>query len=134
MRICSLLFIAGLSFSLFATDFSEVLTKVSSYDYGDSRENLTILSDMLRGASEDPLKLAEYENAMLQVVAAKETKFAAKQFLCKELSIMGTEQAVPTLAKLLEKEETADIARYALERIPGDKVDATLIAAMKTRP
>ncbi|MBN1561640.1 HEAT repeat domain-containing protein [candidate division KSB1 bacterium] len=131
IRISSILLIAGLSFSLFAADLSEVLTKVSSYDYGDSRENLTLLSDMLRQASGDALKLAEYEKAMLQVVGVKETTFAAKQFLCKELSIMGTEQSVPILANLLKQEETADIARYALERIPGEQVDATLLAAMK---
>ncbi|MBN1466929.1 HEAT repeat domain-containing protein [candidate division KSB1 bacterium] len=131
IRISSILLIAGLSFSLFAADFSEVLTKVTSYDYGDSRENLTVLSDMLRQESENAVKLAEYEEAMLQVVGAKETTFAAKQFLCKELSIMGTEQSVPILAKLLKQEETADIARYALERIPGEQVDATLLAAMK---
>ena len=130
-RILSALLILALAWSAFAADIDSVLNKIASYDYGDSREDLTNLSDMLRQASGDALKLAEYEKAMLAVLGAKGTTFAAKQFICKEISIMGTEQSVPTLAKLLQKEETADIARYALERIPGDKVDATLLMAMK---
>ena len=130
-RIFSLFFLAVFVAGAVAADFDEVLSNVASYDYGDSRENLTTLSDMLRDASDDALQLAEYEKAMLEVVADKKTTFAAKQFLCKELSIMGTEQSVPTLAKLLRKEETADIARYALERIPGEQVDEALVAAMK---
>ncbi len=130
-RILSTLLIFVLAVGAFAADFDAVLSKVASYDYGDSREALTTLSSMLRDASDDALQLAEYEQAMLEVVASKEAPFAAKQFLCKELSIMGTEQSVPTLAKLLQDEETADIARYALERIPGDAVDAALLKAMK---
>lgn len=130
-RIISLLLFIVLPIGIFAADFDDVLKKIGSYDYGDSRENLTTLSEMLRKISGDALKLTEYEKAMLELLAAKETTFAAKQYLCKELSIMGTEQSVPTLAKLLQKEETADIARYALERIPGDKVDATLLVAMQ---
>jgi HEAT repeat protein len=130
-RILSTLLIVVLAVAAFAADFDALLTQVTSYDYGDSREALTSLSATLREASGDELKLAEYEKAMLAVVGSKEATFAAKQFLCKELSIMGTEQSVPTLAQLLKKDETADIARYALERIPGDAVDAALLKAMK---
>ncbi len=130
-RILSTLLIVALAVAAFAADFDVLLSKVASYDYGDSREALTSLSTMLREASGDALQLAEYEKAMLDVVGSKEATFAAKQFLCKELSIMGTSLSVPTLEKLLKKDETADIARYALERIPGAEVDAALLKAIK---
>jgi len=94
---------------------------------------LTTLTDMLRQASEDAAQLAEYEAAMLEVLSDKETTFAAKQFLCKELSIMGTEQSVDVLYDLLMSKNAkhADIARYALERIPGQTVDEALLKALK---
>ena len=85
---------------IFSADFDDVLARVAVYDFGDSRTALTELSDMLRHA-DDAAKLADYEKAMLNVLEAKNTPFATKQYLCKELSIMGTEASVPTLAKML---------------------------------
>ncbi len=130
-RILSTLLIVVLAVGAFAADIETLLTSIASYDYGDSRDDLTSLSTLLRETSGDALKLAEYEKAIIAVVGSKKATFAAKQFLCKELSIMGTELSVPTLANMLKKSETADIARYALERIPGDAVDAALLQAMK---
>ena len=126
------LFVALLATAV-AADFQSVINEVKTYEYGDSRETLTTLTDMLRQASEDPAKLAEYEAVMLEALSDKETTFAAKQFLCKELSIMGTEQSVDVLYDLLTSNnpKNADIARYALERIPGDEVDAALLKALK---
>lgn len=131
--ITSLLLIAVLAVGAVAAEFETVLNEIKSYDYGDSRENLTTLTDMLRQASEDAAQLAEYEAAMLEVLSDKETTFAAKQFLCKELSIMGTEQSVDVLYDLLMSKNAkhADIARYALERIPGQAVDEALLKALK---
>jgi len=42
-----------------------------------------------------------------------------KNYICKELSIFGTEQALPILKDLQKNEETAEMARYAIERITG---------------
>ena len=127
----SILFVVVFAAGAMAADFSATLAQVATYDYGDSRESLTTLSDMLRKASDDAAQLVGYEKAMLEVLAAKSTPFAAQQYLCKELSIMGTDASMPTLAKMLRDKETADIARYALERIPGNAVDAALIKALK---
>jgi hypothetical protein len=46
------------------------------------------------------------------------------------LSIIGTEQSVPVLAPMLTNQEYSDMARYALERIPGEAVDKALLGAM----
>jgi len=127
----AIILVVGIAAGAMAADFTATLAQVAAYDYGDSRESLTTLSDMLRSASDDAVQLAGYEKDMLEVLAAKSTPFAARQYLCKELSIMGTNMSVPTLAKMLRNKETADIARYALERIPGEAVDAELIKALK---
>ena len=113
-------------------DFDGTLSQVASYDYGDSRQPLSDLTDMLRRASGDEMQLLEYEKAMIEVLLEKQTPFAARQYLCKELSIMGSELSVDPLYKLLtsKDEKLADIARYALERIPGEQVDTALVKAM----
>jgi len=128
--LTAIVLVAVVAVGSLAADFSAVLQQVAGYDYGNSRESLTTLSDILRKAANDKAQMAEYEKAMLKVLVDKNTSFAARQYLCKELSIMGTDASVPTLAKMLRKSETADIARYALERIPGAVVDAELIKAI----
>ena len=47
-RILSALLILALAWSAFTADINSVLNKVASYDYGDSRADLTTVSDMLR--------------------------------------------------------------------------------------
>jgi len=44
---------------------------------------------------------------------------AAKDFLCRKLSLIGSAACVPTVAGLLTDEKLSHMARYALERIPG---------------
>jgi HEAT repeat protein len=56
---------------------------------------------------------------------------------CRELARIGTEDAVPTLAKLLGDEKLSHMARYALEPIPDPAVDEALrdaLGKVKGRP
>jgi HEAT repeat protein len=84
----------------------------------------------VRKAHGSKAQLAEIEKALLGVLNSG-AKRAGKQFVCRELSIIGTEQSVPTLAGMLVDEETSDMARYALERIPGTAVDDALRGAVR---
>ena len=43
---------------------------------------------------------------------------AAKDFICRQLGVIGSEASVPVLAAMLNDPGTADLGRYALERIP----------------
>src|SRR4029434_2360833 len=49
-----------------------------------------------------------------------------KDFICKQLSIIGTEASVPALVEVLADHKTADLGRACLERIPGPAVDRAL--------
>ena len=51
---------------------------------------------------------------------------AGKDFICKQLSLVGSEASVPVLAGMLADAKTAELGRYALERIPGPAVDRAL--------
>lgn len=108
----------------------ELLAKVKTYDWGQSRLALTEVSEIVKKAHGNKAELAKVEKALLGVLKS-DAKRAGKQFVCRELSIIGTEQSVPVLAGMLADEETSDMARYALERIPGSAVDEALRGAIR---
>jgi HEAT repeat protein len=107
----------------------DVLPKVTRYDYGKSREPLTELSDIIRDVAGSPDELKLIERRLLKALESGPT-MAARQFICRKLSIIGTEESVPTLAAMLTSPDTSDMARYALERIPGSAVDEALRKAL----
>jgi type 1 glutamine amidotransferase len=115
--------------SVKGSGMEQQLAKIKTYDFGDSRLPLTELSDEIRQAYGKPAELKKYEAALLDVLKS-DAKYAGKQYACRELSIIGTEQSVPVLAGMLTNQEYSDMARYALERIPGEAVDKALLAAL----
>jgi len=106
-----------------------LVEKVKAYDFGQSRAALTEISDQIRQAYGKPEELKKFEASLIEVLKS-DAKYAGKQYACRELSIIGTEQSVPALAGMLTSEEYSDMARYALERIPGQAVDEALLGAM----
>jgi type 1 glutamine amidotransferase len=111
------------------SSLEQQLAKVKTYDFGDSRAALTELSDEIRKAYGKPDELKKFETALDDVLKS-DAKFAGKQYACRELSIIGTDQSVPVLASLLTNQEYSDMARYALERIPGDAANKALCDAL----
>ncbi len=107
----------------------QLLEKVKTYDWGQSRLALTEVSDTIQKAYGNPAELKKIEKSLLEVLKSGAT-YAGKQFICRELSIIGTEQSVPTLAEMLTDEKLSDMARYALERISGEAVNKTLRQAL----
>ena len=112
------------------TEMDELLEQVKTYDWGQSREPLTKLSDMIRDAYGTEAKLRQIEKSLLELLRS-DAKRAGKQFVCRKLSIIGTEESVPTLGAMLTDPVTSDMARYALERIPGATVDDALRNALQ---
>ncbi len=108
--------------------FGELLGKIKTYDFNKSRTDLVKISDMIRDASGKPeMKAMEKQ---LDEFLKSDASYAAKDFVCRELSVAGTEVSVPALASMLTDEKVSDIARYALERIPGAAVDDALRKAL----
>jgi HEAT repeat protein len=107
-----------------ANAFSQLLGKIKTYDFGQSRADLTAISDMIRQASSTP-EIKEIEKQLDDFLKSDAT-YAARQFVCRELSVIGTEASVPALAPMLTDQNNSDMARYALERIPGEAVDKAL--------
>ena len=77
--------------------------------------------------------MLEIEKEMVAFLGSDAT-FAAKQFVCEQLSLIGTSEAVPVLTHLMLDEETADIALFALQRIPDPAVDTALRQSLGAAP
>ena len=85
---------------------------------GDSADALNFLAEQVVAAAADPAKRAGMETLMIQGLAGAQTR-AGRDFFCRQLVMIGSEAAVPALAKVLTVPESSHIARYALARIPG---------------
>ncbi len=112
-----------------AASLDAALKAVPAYEFGQSRECLTVVSDAVRDSQGAPEARKDLQDKLLGILKGKAT-LDAKQFVCRQLSIFATEAAVPTLAGMLGAKETSDMARYALERIPGEAVDKALLGAL----
>ncbi|MEK7795409.1 MAG: HEAT repeat domain-containing protein [Candidatus Hydrogenedentota bacterium] len=74
------------------------------------------------------------EERLAGVLASKGSTPGAKDFTAKQLNRIGTSACIPKIAPLLLNADTADLARYVLERMEGGAAtDALLSALSKTR-
>ncbi len=112
-----------------SADFEAALAKLPAYEYGQRREPLAAVSEYVRRALAVPAELKKIEARLADLLRSQATG-AAKDFVCRELSLIGTEVSVPALAALLPDPATSDMARYALERIPAASAGEALRAAL----
>ncbi|OFY46507.1 MAG: hypothetical protein A2X22_09345 [Bacteroidetes bacterium GWF2_49_14] len=97
-------------------EFEEILANLKNYQPGDTRYNLQDLTNYIRNNNDGGEKYAKLETALLRYLQGTGTA-ASKNFILKELSIHGTDKALPVLKKLEKDEETKEMARFASERI-----------------
>lgn len=94
----------------------ELLDCLATYTAGDSRVCLQDLTTRIREAAEDPVELKAMESLLIKFLKSKATA-DARNFVMHELSIFGSEAAVPALKNLESNEDTKEMARFAIERI-----------------
>ncbi|MDD5327006.1 MAG: HEAT repeat domain-containing protein [Phycisphaerae bacterium] len=110
-------------------ELDKQLEKIAAYEFGQSRESLIKLADIIREAHGSPELLKQIEKRLL-VFLCSDATLTGKQFVCRQLSVIGTKESVPTLDKMLTSPDTSDMARYALERIQDPAVDDVLNIAL----
>lgn len=95
-----------------------LMRELAAYTYNDSLEPLVMLEELTRKRTgmDDPLD--DLEEAYLELLQSDDATHDAKLFACKQLSLIGGRKSVPLLARMLLNDDTAYMARYALERIP----------------
>ena len=108
-----------------AQSTADLLNKAQDYDFGQSREPLVELEKLIRDFGGQPGPLAVIERKLLGQLRSKASA-GLTDFICRQLSLIESEQAVDVLIPMLTNPKVADMARYALERIPGAQVDQKL--------
>lgn len=107
-----------------------LIPQVVNYEYGENREHLTAIDSLIRVTHGNESDRDYIEQALISVLENEQSTRAALQYACEQLSIIGSADAVPALSALLTEEENSDMARYALERIPGEESVAALRNAL----
>lgn len=123
--------VAGSVGAVSTGEFETALEKIQSYDYGQNREPLSALSDMVHAASDAPK--GKVFAVKLAAVLETPVTYACKDFLCRQLAVIGTEDQVESLGKLLVDEKYSDMARYALARIDSKKSSEVMRANIVVR-
>ena len=121
----------GLSLALtaHAADLDALFEGIKGYKFGESRAQMTEISDLVR----DSRPGTDERAALLKGLAGLlegEASYEARQFACRMLSQIGEAGQVPVVARYLTDAELSHMACYALERIPGDEAAAALRAAL----
>ena len=91
----------------------EKVFRLSIFDYGQSDHLLSDISELIRLTQNSTVARKKLEYRMLYVLKSETTSYATKQFICKQLAIIGTDESVPDLSHMLSDPETSDIACIA---------------------
>jgi HEAT repeat protein len=112
-----------------AASLEDILKRLALYDYGQSESVLADLRDYVL-SHKDPASSREECEVQFQAFLEGEATAAGKLAACRWLRRIGTEKSVPGLGVMLLEAETSDMARYALEKIPGDAAAKALMDAL----
>lgn len=127
-HVLALYLLSLASFNARAAD--DPFAALRTYRYGQGAGVPQAIENAVRAAAGSPAA-AEVEQHLIAVLES-EAAFDAKDIACRQLRAVGTERAVPALAKLLGDAQLNSVARYALEVIPGEGAARALREALKT--
>lgn len=102
---------------------------LKTYDWGTDRSVLKPIDEAIVASHND---LAAKKSLEMRLVAALKANVphAAKDYICRQLSLVGSAGCVPAVAELLPDEKLSHMARYALERIPDEEAVAAMRDAL----
>ncbi len=90
---------------------------LKTYEWGSDRSLLKPIDEAVVATHGDKAARAKLEKRLAEALAS-DVPQAAKDYLCRQLSLVGTAECVPVVAGLLTDEKLSHMGRYALERIP----------------
>jgi HEAT repeat protein len=98
------------------TKVDNAFEALKTYEWGTDRNALKPIDEAVIAALGDAAAGKELEGRLTAVLKSNVSR-AAKDFVCRKLTIMGTAESVPALAALLPDKDLSHMGRYALERI-----------------
>ncbi len=121
-----------------AANAAEPTSDLATLDYSGNQAALAALDTELAAARQDPTKLAALQQRLIAVVRDDESTFAARQAACQRLGLLlpaapseSLTAALRALRPLLTDDRDVDLARLALESVPGSAVDAVILEALE---
>ena len=110
-------------------NLDEILKNLAAYNGGLESDAFWDLRNFVLARKDSPEERLACEIKLAAFLGSKAT-LTAKTAVCRELRVIGGDKSVPALEKMLLQKDTADIARYALEKIPGAAADEALVGAL----
>lgn len=107
----------------------ELMAALKTYDWGGDRGALAGIDQRIVDARGAKKELADIERALLEVLQS-DAKLPAKEYICRQLALIGSAQSVPVLSEMLIDPELSDCARLALEAIPDSSAGKALRRAL----
>lgn len=102
---------------------------LKTYDWGTDRSVLKPIDEAIVASHKDTAAKKSLEMRLVAALKGNVSQ-AAKDFICRQLSLIGSAGCVPAVAELLTDEKLSHMARYALERIPDEEAVAALREAL----
>lgn len=112
-----------------ADEMDPLLAKIATYDFSQSRIPLAQFTMFVQDSLTNPALLKQIETRLDHFVQSDATP-AGKDFGFRELSLIATDASLPVLAPMLTEAATAEMARYALSKIPGPAADEALRSSL----
>jgi len=123
---------AALAQDVAAPDAKNAEAELLRYEAGQPRTALMAIEAQLRAAA--PAQLPALEDKLLKVLRSAEATRDARDWACRQLRQAGSEKSAAALAALLGDPQLETVARWALQSIPGAKVDEVLRQALTAVP
>lgn len=103
---------------------------LKTLDWGQDLAPLAPIDDAVIASHGDDSARRELESRLAAALGATESR-DARDYICRKLMLIGSAASAPALAALLAKPEDSHMARYALERIPGEEATEALREALE---
>lgn len=104
---------------------------LKKFDYGTPLSDVQAIEDAVVASNNDSAARKAIEQKLIAALGSALSR-DAKDYVCRQLALVGSAASVPVVASLLANEGNAHLARHALERIPAPEAEAALASAAKT--
>jgi HEAT repeat protein len=132
--VCALMWLLAVSAPSAEPDLmvrlDTALQGVATFTYGKDASLLEQVEAMVVESAKNPVQREAVERRLLQTLGSDATR-DAKEFICRQLFIIGTVRCVPQLEALLTDPELSHIARFVLGRMEVSAAAEALQRALK---
>lgn len=105
------------------------LAALPSFEWGQKTDSFDALEKLAVASANDATLRQQLEQGLIKVIQSQATR-AAKDYACRQLSLMGGRESALALGPLLTLPELSHMARFALERIPDPAATTILREAL----